>query len=78
VHPQHNTRADWGWIPTGKDFKVPANLGRARFNLNGALNAHAPTEGIIQDAQNFNLQTLNFPYLWPLFEHDKGKTKTQS
>lgn len=39
VHPQHNTRADYGWIFKGEDFEIPANPGRRRININGALNA---------------------------------------
>jgi hypothetical protein len=38
VHPQHNTRPDYGWILQGEDFEMPTNPGRKRVNINGALN----------------------------------------
>lgn len=37
VHPQHNTISAQGWILKGKEYHIPANTGRVRLNLNGAL-----------------------------------------
>ena len=51
VHPQHNTRADYGWIKKGQDFPVLANTGRKRLNINAALNAHDVTDMVIDEAQ---------------------------
>ena len=56
VHPQHNTRADYGWIYKGEDFAMPANPGRFRLNLNGALNAHDVTEVEIVEVERVNAQ----------------------
>lgn len=39
VHPQYNTRPEYGWIPKGKDYEMPSNPGRERVNITGALNA---------------------------------------
>jgi transposase len=56
VHPQHNTRADYGWIYQGEDFEMPANSSRYRLNLNGALNAHDVTDVEIIEAERVNAQ----------------------
>ncbi len=39
THPEHNTQAEYGWILKGKknDKYLKTNTGRARLNLNGAL-----------------------------------------
>lgn len=39
THPVHNTRPGYAWIRVGKIAPVPANTGRKRLNLSGALNA---------------------------------------
>ena len=36
-HPQHNSLLAYGWIPKGKEHLIPANTGRKRLNINGAL-----------------------------------------
>jgi transposase len=36
-HPQHNSLLAYGWIPKGKEHLIPANTGRQRLNINGAL-----------------------------------------
>ena len=36
-HPQYNSLPGYGWIAKGKEHHVPANTGRKRLNLNGAL-----------------------------------------
>jgi transposase len=56
VHPQHNTRPDYGWIYKGEDYEMPANPGRKRVNINGALNAHNVTEVVIIEAERINAQ----------------------
>jgi transposase len=35
VHPQHYTRAEWGWIMKGQTFPMASNTERERINLNG-------------------------------------------
>jgi transposase len=42
THPQHNTRASYGWIKSGEDFTVRSTPGRHRLNINGAVNALKP------------------------------------
>lgn len=37
VHPTHNVQPAYGWIETGIRKEVPANSGRARINLSGAI-----------------------------------------
>lgn len=57
VHPQHNTRPDYGWILKGEDFEMPANPGRKRVNINGALNAHDVTDVIAREDETINAQS---------------------
>ncbi len=54
VHPQHNTRSDYGWIRKGKDFEMPANAGRSRINLNGALNAQDVSDIVVREDETIN------------------------
>ena len=58
VHPQHNTKADYGWIKKGQDFALPANTGRKRVNINGALNAHNVTDVVIDEALTINQESV--------------------
>jgi transposase len=37
VHPTHNVQAAYGWIKKGVRKEIPANTGRSRINLSGAL-----------------------------------------
>ena len=57
VHPQHNTRPDYGWILKGEDFEMPTNPGRKRVNINGALNAHDVTDVIVREDETINAQS---------------------
>lgn len=57
VHPQHNTRPANGWIRKGHDFPIPANSGRKRVNINGALNANDVTDVTIVSAERINAQS---------------------
>ena len=57
MHPLHNTRSDCGWIRKGEDWPIPANSGRRRLNLNGAMNANDPTDMIIQSSDRINAQS---------------------
>jgi transposase len=58
VHPQHNTRPDYGWIKKGQEFIIPANTGRKRVNINGALNAHDVTDVVIDEAETINQESM--------------------
>jgi len=57
VHPQHNTRPEYGWIKAGEDFKVSSNTGRKRVNINGALNPHDLTDVLIDETKSVNAQS---------------------
>lgn len=37
VHPTHNVQPTYGWIKKGVRKEIPANSGRSRLNLSGAL-----------------------------------------
>lgn len=39
VHPQHNSKAAYGWFEKGVETHLKANSGRERININGALNS---------------------------------------
>lgn len=41
VHPQYNSTPACGWILKGTDKELPANCGRQRLNLNGAIDAES-------------------------------------
>lgn len=58
VHPQHNTRADYAWIKKGQEAAVPANAGRKRLNINGALNPHDVTDVVIDEADRIDQESM--------------------
>lgn len=37
VHPTHNVQLGYGWIKKGVEKEIPANTGRSRVNLTGAI-----------------------------------------
>lgn len=37
VHPTHNAKPAYGWIPKGKRKEIPTNTGRQRVNLSGVI-----------------------------------------
>jgi transposase len=49
VHPTHNTHAGYGWIKKGQEKTIPANSGRKRLNLNGALNLKGKTAVVLPE-----------------------------
>lgn len=55
-HPTHNPTPSYGWIPKGKRAEVPANSGRQRVNLNGAINAETHA-AIVFDSDCVNAQS---------------------
>lgn len=57
VHPQHNTRPEHGWILKGDEFAMPANTGRNRLNISGALNAEDVTDVIAVEDLAVNAQS---------------------
>lgn len=74
VHPQYNTRPDYGWIAKGKDFEIKANSGRKRVNINGLINAFDPTDVCALSSDRINGQSTielfeNLLALHPEKEH---------
>ena len=41
THPTHNSQPAYGWLPKGEEVAVRANCGRARVNVNGAINVES-------------------------------------
>jgi len=62
VHPTHNTRSLYGWIPKGKEHELPTVSGRNRVNINGAVNATTPEEVIIEESERINAQSTKELY----------------
>lgn len=63
VHPQHNTRSTYGWIAKGTEREILSVSGRKRMNINGVVNAKAPTEVLIVAAASVNAQST-----WELYQ----------
>lgn len=58
VHPMHNTRPEYGWILKGDEYPMPANTGRNRVNITGALNAQDVTDIITVEGEVVNAQSV--------------------
>src|SRR5277367_4477901 len=60
IGPTHNVQSAYGWIKKGVRKEIPANTGRSRLNLSGAidiLNHHV----LIQENQTLNARsTIGF------------------
>lgn len=56
THPTHNTQAGKAWVKKGENKCIPANSGRKRVNLNGAVNALDPCEAVVIEAERVNAQ----------------------
>lgn len=57
VHPTHNSGSCYGWIRKGKEYELPANSGRQRININGAMNTVNPTELYVDFTDSVNAQS---------------------
>jgi len=57
THPQHNTHCSYGWIKKGQHKEVKTNSGRQRVNINGVINAHNPTDVVIEEGASINAQS---------------------
>lgn len=78
VHPMHNTKSEYGWILRGEDFEIPANSGRGRLNINGAINVLNPTEVYIHEDARINAQS-NISLLNQIIEaHPESKIRVFS
>ena len=60
VHPTHNTKRAFGWIPKGERKEIPTNSGRQRLNLSGAVDIISK-KVLIQQDEALNAQsTISF------------------
>jgi transposase len=57
THPQHNTHCSYGWIRKGQNKEIKTNTGRQRVNINGVVNAHNPTDVVIEESASINAQS---------------------
>ena len=60
VHPTHNVQLAYGWIRKGVEKQIPANTGRSRINLTGALDILSH-EVVVQEDHTLNADaTIRF------------------
>lgn len=60
VHPTHNVQPAYGWIKTGVRKEIPANTGRSRINLSGAIDV-VTHNIVIQEDRTLNAEsTIRF------------------
>lgn len=57
LHPTHNSHPACGWIRRGKTALLPANTGRERLNLTGALNLKTK-DVVILEADTINADAI--------------------
>ena len=56
AHPQHNSVAAYGWIKKGHTQTIKSNSGRARLNLNGAVDPQS-CEVVLRTDERLNAQS---------------------
>ena len=47
----------YGWIKKGRNKEIKTNTGRQRVNINGVVNAHDPTDVVIEESSSINAQS---------------------
>ena len=72
VHPMHNTRPEYGWIKIGQDYEIPANSGRQRVNINGAVNIQNPEQVFTVEADKISYEA-NIALFQKILEARPGK-----
>jgi len=72
AHPTHNTRATHVWTETGKERPLLPVSGRERVNLNAALNAHCPSQVLLDETECVNAQSTQRLYEQLLAAHPQG------
>lgn len=72
AHPTHNTRATRVWTRTGVPRPLATVSGRARVNLNAALNAVCPTQVLLDETERVNAQSTQRLYEKLLAAHPEG------
>lgn len=73
AHPTHNTRCTRAWTEKGTARPLPTVSGRARVNLNAALNAQCPTQVHVQESAWVNAQSTRQLYERLVAAHPGGK-----
>ena len=56
VHPQHNPVIACGWIKRGEEQQIPANTGRQRLNINGAIDLES-LEPVVRFDESINAES---------------------
>jgi transposase len=72
VHPMHNTKPTFGWIKKGLDYALPANSGRQRINLNGAVCIQDPQRIFVVEADMISYES-NIALFEKMIKARKGK-----
>lgn len=74
THPQHNTKPSYGWILKGKanDKLIKTNSGRARLNINGALDLKT-RQTVVLSEETINAKSVIRLGNTLLKKHPKGK-----
>jgi transposase len=73
VHPQLNTKAEYGWIKKGQEYEMPSHPGRVRVNISGALNPLDVTDVITVFEDSVNSQSVI--KVWELAEQKHKNAK---
>lgn len=73
VHPTHNVQPAYGWIKKGERKEIPANSGRSRLNLSGAIDVNVHKVIIQEDKMLNAVSTISF--LQKIEEAYSDKTK---
>lgn len=60
VHPTHNVQLGYGWIKKGAEKEIPANSGRRRLNLTGAIDIRSHNIVIQEDRALNTDATIHF------------------
>ena len=60
VHPTHNVQPAYGWIKKGVRKEIPANTGRSRLNLSGAIDVISHNVVIREDRTLNAESTIHF------------------
>ena len=60
VHPTHNVQPAYGWIKKGVRKELPANTGRSRLNLSGAIDVISHNLLIQEDSTLDAVSTIRF------------------
>lgn len=58
VHPQWNTRSNYGWIPTGEEHEIKSVSGRKRINLTGTVNVQNPSDILISESETVDSESI--------------------